>query len=66
VGIREEDRAAVFAAFYRSHRAGERRRRGSGLGLAICRQVMEAHQGSIHVARSSPDGTTFELTFPRP
>ncbi len=37
---------------------------GSGLGLALCRRIMRVHGGTLHVAASSAEGTTFELRFP--
>ncbi|AKQ63560.1 Phosphate regulon sensor protein PhoR (SphS) [Myxococcus hansupus] len=37
---------------------------GSGLGLALCRRIMRVHGGTLRVATSSPEGTTFELRFP--
>jgi signal transduction histidine kinase len=37
---------------------------GAGLGLAIARAIAEAHEGTISVARSGPDGTTFRMTLP--
>ncbi|ATB50466.1 sensor histidine kinase [Corallococcus macrosporus] len=37
---------------------------GSGLGLALCRRIMRVHGGTLRVAASSPEGTTFELRFP--
>jgi signal transduction histidine kinase len=37
---------------------------GSGLGLALCRRIMALHGGSLRITASSPEGTTFELTFP--
>ena len=38
--------------------------KGTGLGLAFCDKIMRQHQGSIDF-ETSPDGTTFTLTFPR-
>jgi signal transduction histidine kinase len=61
IGIAAGERGRIFDDFYR---APGTRARGSGLGLAICRHIMEAHDGDIEVARSSPDGTTFALSFP--
>ena len=61
IGIAQPERARIFDDFYR---APGTRARGSGLGLAICRHIMEAHDGEIEVARSSPEGTTFALSFP--
>jgi signal transduction histidine kinase len=61
VGIPAAERSRIFADFYR---APGTRARGSGLGLAICRHIMQAHDGSIEIAQSSPEGTTFALSFP--
>lgn len=61
VGIPAAERTRIFDDFYR---APGTRARGSGLGLAICRHIMEAHDGEIEVARSSPEGTTLALFFP--
>jgi len=38
--------------------------RGSGLGLLICREIIEAHHGSIHVTSQPNQGTTFTVTLP--
>ncbi|HVG63381.1 MAG TPA: HAMP domain-containing sensor histidine kinase [Hyalangium sp.] len=64
VGIPRESWEAVFEEFRRLRREGLPARGGSGLGLAICRRIMSLHGGTVHVAASSPEGTTFELTFP--
>lgn len=61
VGIAEGDRERVFEDFYRGSLTTTR---GFGLGLAICRRIMRLHGGEIRVAASSPEGTTFEMTFP--
>ena len=37
---------------------------GSGLGLAICREVLAVLEGSIRIAASSAEGTTFEIRVP--
>jgi nitrogen fixation/metabolism regulation signal transduction histidine kinase len=37
---------------------------GTGLGLAICRRLVEAHGGTIRLARSSPGETVFEIELP--
>lgn len=64
VGIPRESWEVVFEEFRRLRREGLPARGGSGLGLAICRRIMSLHGGTVHVAASSPEGTTFELTFP--
>ncbi len=63
-GIPRESWEAVFEEFRRLRREGLPARGGSGLGLAICRRIMSLHGGTIRVAGSSPEGTTFELSFP--
>lgn len=61
VGIPATEQKRIFSDFYRAKGTVSR---GSGLGLAICRKIMAAHGGRIVVTTSSPEGTTFELTFP--
>lgn len=38
---------------------------GMGLGLSICRTIIEAHQGSIWLQNSGPDGSEFCFAVPR-
>ncbi|CAM3607712.1 HAMP domain-containing histidine kinase [Corallococcus sp. ZKHCc1 1396] len=63
LGIPQEEWERVFDDFYRLTTTGPEVH-GSGLGLALCRRIMGLHQGSIQIASSSPEGTTFALTFP--
>jgi signal transduction histidine kinase len=58
-GIPEEDLGRIFEPFYTT------RSKGTGLGLVICRQIAEAHGGTIRVVRTGPQGTVFEVTLPR-
>ena len=39
--------------------------RSVGLGLYIVEKIVAAHQGSVHVASSEAEGTTFTITLPR-
>jgi len=58
-GISREDLPKVFDRFYKG-----RTSRGSGLGLTIARNLVVAHQGTIH-ARSEPgQGTTITFDLP--
>jgi two-component system, OmpR family, sensor histidine kinase MprB len=61
-GIPPADLPHVFERFYRSKES--RTMSGSGLGLAIVRQVVERHSGTVRVASTGPDGTTFVMTLP--
>ncbi|NMO15263.1 HAMP domain-containing histidine kinase [Pyxidicoccus fallax] len=63
IGIPREQWETVFEEFVRLPGQG-RDVPGSGLGLALCRRIMRLHGGSLRVADSSPEGTTFELSFP--
>ena len=65
MGIPPEEWERVFDDFYRLTTSGPEVH-GSGLGLALCRRIMGMHQGSIQIASSSPEGTTFALTFSEP
>ncbi|MBN1435604.1 MAG: HAMP domain-containing histidine kinase [Sedimentisphaerales bacterium] len=38
--------------------------RGNGLGLAVCKDIIEAHQGSISVQSQPGQGTTFTINLP--
>jgi signal transduction histidine kinase len=41
--------------------------RGSlGLGLYICKQLIEAHRGTLEVTSRPTEGATFSFTPPRP
>ncbi len=40
------------------------KKRGSGLGLSICKQIVDAHGGSIFVSSQKGMGTTFSFTLP--
>jgi two-component system sensor kinase FixL len=38
---------------------------GTGLGLAICRQILDSHQGTLHLDSTPGTGTTVTITLPR-
>ncbi len=38
---------------------------GSGLGLYICKQIIQAHHGSISITSTLGEGTTFHILLPR-
>ncbi|MCE9667008.1 HAMP domain-containing histidine kinase [Myxococcus stipitatus] len=65
VGIPESEWQNVFLDFYRVTPPGQDVH-GSGLGLSLCQKIMKLHHGEIQVATSTPEGTTFALTFHEP
>ena len=61
-GVPAGSQARLFDRFYRDaeHRS-DSGASGAGLGLAIVRWVARAHGGDARLARSGPDGSTFEV-----
>lgn len=57
-GLTDSVRTHLFEAFFTGGRGG------TGLGLAVCQRIVRAHGGTLHVAASSSEGTTFEVTLP--
>ncbi len=54
-GVAEADLGRLFERLYRVESSRNRNRGGAGLGLSICRNIVEAHGGTIS-ARPSPLG----------
>ena len=65
VGIPEEDLPKIFDRFYRVDKARSRAAGGTGLGLSIVRDTARQHGGYVAVRRREPEGTCFEVSFPR-
>jgi len=57
-GIPAENLEKIFEPFYTT------KARGTGLGLAITRQIIEQHQGEIHIASSNDKGTDVTVKLP--
>jgi signal transduction histidine kinase len=53
----------LFTKFYRSQQ-GRQVATGTGLGLYLCKNIVEAHGGTIWVRSSEGKGTTFGFTVP--
>lgn len=64
IGIALEDQEHIFERFYRAADIRVRRVRGAGLGLAICREIIQAHQGTLTVTSIPEQGTTFCVQIP--
>ncbi|MDE0940976.1 MAG: sensor histidine kinase [Alphaproteobacteria bacterium] len=58
-GIPPGQEEAIFQRFYSQRPAGEVFGQHSGLGLSICRQIVEAHGGTIQAANRYGSGGTF-------
>ncbi len=60
VGIDAENLTRVFDPFFTTKEDGK----GIGLGLAVVYGIVETHGGTIEVASSPEDGTTFTVRLP--
>ena len=65
VGIPEEDLPKIFDRFYRVDKARSREAGGTGLGLSIVRDAVRQNGGTVEARRREPEGTCFEVRFPR-
>lgn len=65
-GIPQEKLKAIFDEFYQIDQSRSRKRQGAGLGLSICKQLVEAHGGTIWVESTEGVGTEFFFTLPLP
>jgi two-component system OmpR family sensor kinase len=68
LGIPTELQAKIFERFFRADqsrsRNGERDGSGAGLGLSIARWIAEMHGGSLVLATSDQNGSTFVISLP--
>ncbi len=56
--IQSEDIEKLFVPFFTT------KKEGTGLGLSIAKQLVEAHEGTIHVESDSTSGTLFRVLLP--
>ncbi len=62
-GVSEASAERIFDRFYTSRSGNSAVKNASGLGLFICRQIIEAHGGTITVGKSTLGGARFEVSF---
>lgn len=63
-GIGDVEPPRLFERLYRAAEAVRKQVPGAGLGLPIALAIAEAHGGTISVAASGPEGTTFRMLLP--
>lgn len=64
IGIPKGELNNIFKKFYQVDMKEKRIAEGTGLGLYICKEIVEKHNGSIHVESSPGEGSTFIITLP--
>lgn len=63
-GLPEDELDSVFERFVQSSRT-DAKAGGTGLGLAICREIVEAHGGTVVCSNREGGGATFTVNLPR-
>lgn len=63
-GVPETEQGRLFERLYRVDSSRSRSTGGSGLGLAICRNIVEAHEGSISAQPSPFGGLRIHVDLP--
>ena len=63
-GVNEEELPMLFERLYRLESSRNRETGGAGLGLSICRNIVEAHEGTISARRSPIGGLWIKIEFP--
>jgi signal transduction histidine kinase len=64
VGIDPSDQAVIFEKFKQVGDLLTSKPKGTGLGLPICRQIVEAHGGSLGVESALGQGASFRVLLP--
>jgi|GEM_PF-6090188 len=64
IGIPQEHFTRIFQEFSQIDSIETRQSEGTGLGLAICKEIVEAHGGSIGVQSRVGEGSSFYFILP--
>jgi signal transduction histidine kinase len=60
-GVPNAIRATLFEPF-----VSQGKENGTGLGLTVVQKIVQDHGGEVAVEQTSPEGTVFRVTLPRP
>ena len=63
-GVSREELEKLFDRLYRVESSRNRALGGAGLGLAICKNIVEAHEGSIRALPSPKGGVLISIELP--
>ncbi len=64
IGIPADKLPGLFQMFTNARRKGTANEESFGLGLAICKQIVDAHGGTLSVDSTEGQGSTFVITLP--
>ena len=64
IGMTAEQLAHAQEPFYKADPARTRKAGGVGLGLTLCRQIADAHRGTLTIRSAPGQGTTVTFTTP--
>lgn len=63
-GVADKDLPQLFDRLFRVDASRNRQSGGTGLGLAICRNIVEAHSGTIEAMHSDAGGLNIRIELP--
>ena len=64
IGVSQEQLPLLFEMFQQLEHSRQRTHNGTGLGLALTKQLVELHQGTIHVESMPEQGSLFTVRLP--
>jgi len=64
IGIAPEQQGRIFDAFWQVEQSSIRRAGGTGLGLSVTRHLVDMLGGSVEVASTRGEGSTFTVRIP--
>ena len=64
IGMSRNAQKYVFNKFYREHKGNIHNVKGHGLGLAYVKEIIDSHQGTIHVESEKGKGSLFTVKLP--
>lgn len=64
IGIAPQQMPLLFEKFQQLEPSISRSHDGAGFGLALVKQIVETHQGQIHVTSTPKQGSTFTVRIP--